>query len=181
MSQRSGFSGSLWAHLARPGPLLAVLYGGEGELTDTLDAIELLADAPCRRENSIDTALNLPDSLVLLTVPLDQQVSVIDRLEVQRDSLIERRQPLILLLFRDGAGVGRLFRSPFLASWLRGRILDPERLASIDLEPARAEFARQAGCDPETFLRQWSDQELADTLDNNLLHQQALLLAQEER
>lgn len=180
MSLRAGFSGSLWAHFARPSPLLAVLYGDSEELADIQEEIDLLRDAPCRRESDIDAALQDKDSVVLLTVPLDRQEYLIDRLEAQRDRLIERKQPLVLLLFRGGAAINRLFRAPFLASWLRGRILDPEILNAVDEEQARADFMQQAGCTPEAFLAQWSARGVADTLDNNLFYQQALLLARDE-
>lgn len=180
MSQQLGFSGSLWAHLAPIPPVLTVLYGGESELEEVLAEIELLCDVPSSRETSSEAALGNPHTLVLLTVPLDRQEYLIDLLETQRDRLQIRTQPLVLLLPRSGVGVRRLFRSPFLASWLRGRILDPERLNAIDVEDATSEFLRQAGCAPEEFLRQWNSQTIADTLENNLLHQQALMLAQEQ-
>lgn len=109
------------------------------------------------RKHDIEGALAEPSRLVLL-VPDNEREVVLD-LDASRDRLLEpgvRSQAIVLFLIRGGDGQHALAAEAMsLASWIGGSDADPEALAELDVDAARAEFQREWGETPEAWLASW--------------------------
>ena len=112
--------------------------------------------------------------IVLLT-PADEAAAVAF-LDLHRERMRNRVAPAVLFLLCDGSGERRLREAYALASWLRGREYDPTRAPEVDAAATRETFTERTGSTPEAWLAAWRSGELADTLEHNLLAQEALLL-----
>lgn len=181
MSRAAGPEATLWSKLARGGsPILAILYddldGRRALLDEVRGQLESMGGAV--QVDGVDDACAHPDAVAIWSVPYAQQVSAVEQLEAQRDRLRGRRRPLVLVLPRGGAAIDRLRRSPFLASWLAGRIIDPDALARIDPARERRAFEAHTGRTPEAFLDAWRRGALPDDLDHNLWVHRARFLAE---
>lgn len=182
MSRSAGFSPTLWARLVQsPAPVVVVTYGDDQDLQDNIREVCALLDVEVESASveDLDRAVAQPDRALLFLVPFHAQEETMAQLAVERDQLGRRTKPLVMFLPRDGAGLSMLSGLPFLASWLRGRILDPE-LDLIDVETARSAFQHVTGRSPEAYLVAWRQGELRDDLDHNLWHGEARLLSREE-
>ncbi len=176
-------SGFLWRALRESDPLIAVLYPHSGYLQDLQDEIPLLAPDPglVRRSCDVADAFTHFEEVLLLT-PTDEPTAL-SVLDGRREALLDRTAPVVLFLLRGGEAT-KLLRSEDMAglmSWLRGRILDPEAIDRVDLQAKRDQFVVATGKSPDVWLKEWREGELEDSLDNNLLYHQALLVAEDGR
>ena len=127
------------------------------------------------RTQSLDEALAAKDRLVLL-IPRNERDLVLS-LDVLRDQLLERSQPIVLFLLRDGDGQRALAaEATSLASWVGGNDADPEALAEIDVPAERAAFERENGTSPEEWLKGWREGALPHTSANFRASYRATLL-----
>lgn len=127
------------------------------------------------RKSDLSGALAEPDRLVLL-VPNDEREVVLD-LDGQRDRLLDRKQPIVLFLLRDGDGQRALAEdAPSLANWIRGSDTDPEALAQIDAASEREAFQRETGQSPEEWLEGWRNGDRTKTSQNLRTAYLAMLL-----
>lgn len=130
------------------------------------------------RVGSVDEALAEPHRLALL-VPVDERETVLD-LDGSRDRCDAeddpRTQPIVLFLFRDGAGQEALAHAISLSGWVRGSTPDPEAMAEVDEPAERARFESRTGETPESWLRGWRQGTTVRTAENCATAFQALLL-----
>jgi len=136
-----------------------VYYPDPGLLEWLVGEVTSLApfDAPHTRVRTVADALAQPESLVLL-LPLDER-SAVEELEAIRDQFLEapRKAPVVLFLLRDGDGHRALAHAPGFASIIRGRDLDPEGSAEVDISVERKRFEAETGLLPDAWLRRWKD------------------------
>lgn len=163
-------------------PVAVVFYEDPDARARLLKTIELLMpdDLQPVRTSDVEDAFRHLDKLLLLTP--DNELEALRALAGRRDALIERSAPTILFLLRRGSA-SALFSSTQLAglaSWLRGHIVDPVALQQINPTIERQRFAEATGQEPEAWLRAFRAGELSDTIDNQLWHSQALLLAEKQ-
>ncbi len=107
---------------------------------------------PIRTASAVE-AIQTPHQMVLL-VPQDER-PVVEALDGCRDQLLARTQPVILFLLRDGDGREALARAPSLSSWVRGRDVDPDQIAEVDVSADRARFEDEVGQSVEDWLADW--------------------------
>lgn len=142
--------------------------------------VESLAPSAARplRTESVEEAIANPDRLVLL-VPTDEQIAVED-LDGSRDRIVNgrqlRTQPVVLFLFRGGAGLRALTRAPSLRSVTDGSDPDPEALSEIDVDAERARFEQDNGQSPEDWLAAWRQERIPRTAGSFATAYRALLL-----
>lgn len=171
----SGSNGTLWRLLDEGDPICLVLYPSFGALEETIETVRLLAPSTwtLARTADVEDAFRNLDVPLLLT-PSDE-VAAVRRLDGKRDALVERTAPVVLFVLKGGAAEHALAEAPGLASWLRGRVFDPEP-EEIDVEQELRKFEQEAGRPPRDWLDAWYRGEIGDTLENNLRYQTALLL-----
>jgi hypothetical protein len=159
---------------------LAIVSCPDLRLRETLvEEVESLTptEALAFRTSDVRTAIAAPDRRVLL-IPDNEREVVLD-LDGCREQALDppRSQPIILFLIRGGDGFNTLAtHAPSLWSWARGNDVDPERLAEIDVDHARAEFEQRTGMTPEQWLALWRDGTTPRTDANYALTARALLL-----
>jgi hypothetical protein len=172
----SGSSGVLWRILRSGSPVAVVFYPESTTREAQLEEVELLAPPERKviRAREVEAAFRDPEAIVLLTP--DDEARAVEVLDLRREALRDRSAPAVLFLLADGGGERRLREAYALASWLRGREYDPTRAGGVDVSSAREAFRVRTGHMPEAWLDAWRRGALADTLDNNLLAQEALLL-----
>jgi hypothetical protein len=172
----SASTGVLWRILREANPVAVIFYPESATRAALLEQAELLApdDRRVLRARDMEAAFHDPDAIVLLTP--DDEPGAVDILNRRREDLVERTAPAVLFLLCDGTGEARLREAFALASWLRGREYDPARAEPIDAGAARRAFAERTGSPAEAWLAAWRTGALPDTLENNLLSHEALLL-----
>jgi hypothetical protein len=172
----SASTGVLWRILREGNPVAVIYYPESATREDLLEQAELMAppERKILRASDIEAAFRDPEAIVLLT--LDDEVGAVEALDQRREALLDRTAPVVLFLLCDGSGERRLQEAYALASWIRGREYDPTRTGNIDADSARRAFEERAGQTPEAWLEAWQADGLPDTLENNLLAHEALLL-----
>lgn len=176
----SGSTGTLWALLHQKSPVGLVLYSSIGTLNDTIETVQLVAPSSWQptRTTDVEDAFRKQDEPLLLTP--DDEVAAIMTLDGRREALVDRTEPVILFILKGGGAEQALRWAPNLAGWLRDAVFDPEP-AEIDLEQEQLRFAEETGRSPQQWLDAWRRGEIADTLDNNIIYQRAMLLGEDER
>lgn len=117
------------------------------------------------RAQDVESALAEPTRVVLL-VP-DNEREVVLGLDGSRERLLDRTQPVVLFLMRDGEGQQALAaEAPSLASWVGGRDVDVEDIAEIDPKVEREAFQAEHGCSPEQWLVGWRSGSVLRTNEN---------------
>jgi hypothetical protein len=148
---------------------------------DVLDDVGTLADPRWQIERlaTLDEVLSAPkDTLILLVPPEPEQAATVRDLDGSREQLMDRQAPVVVFLRRGGPGEAALQEAIGLTSWLRGRVVDPEAEADLDVAAARAEFQQVTGQSPEDWLaRERSNPTPASARDLGLTYR-ALLLEQ---
>jgi hypothetical protein len=172
----SNSTGVLWRILREGNPVAVVFYPELITRDALIEEVKLLAppERTVIQSSDVNAAFQNGDVIVLLT-PDDQEAAVAT-LDRRREEMRDRTAPAVLFLLCDGSGEQRLREAFALASWLRGREYDPTRPQTIDTEAARRAFEERTGQKPEQWLAAWQAGELPDTLENNLLSHEALLL-----
>jgi hypothetical protein len=128
-------------------------FGLREWLVGEVESVAPIGSNPVRTDR-LEEALAVPASLVLL-VPRNERDLVLS-LDGLRDQLLERTQPIVLFLLRDGDGRRALAEeAPSLAQWVRGSDADPEAVAQIDVNAERDAFVRALGKTPEDWLSAW--------------------------
>lgn len=112
-------------------------------------------DAHPVRTASVAEVIETPHRMILL-VPQDER-AVVEELDGCRDQLLAppRTQPVILFLLRDGDGRDALARAPSLSNWVRGKDIDPDQIAEVDVTVERARFKVEVGRSVEDWLADW--------------------------
>lgn len=174
-------SATLWRVLHEDAPLIVVIYHDTQQRQDLMDQIELLAPERARihRTDDVETAFSMPEALLLLTPSIEP--AALRLLGGRHEALLSREVPAVFFLLRGGDALRELrnIEMAGLASWLRGRIIDPETLDAVHLDAERASFIEEVGEPPEQWLRQWRAGQLDDTLDHNLIAHRAAVLVEE--
>lgn len=168
----------MWVGL-QDDPLLVVLYGYEQQRQDLLEQVPLLLPpgTPIRVVHDPDEMFS-DGSTVLLLTPFDE-LEALRVIEGRREGLLDRQRPAVLFLLRGGSAMKHLssVESAGLLSWLRGRIIDVDRVDQIDAPRARARFTQLTGRVPEDWLKDWYHGALDDTEQNQALFHQASLIS----
>lgn len=172
----SSSTGVLWRILREGNPVAVIYYPESATREALLDQVQLLApeDRRVLRARDVQAAFRDLDAIVLLTP--DDEAGAVDVLDRRREDLVDRTAPAVLFLLCDGTGELRLRQAFALASWLRGREYDPTRSENIDADAARKAFEERTGRAVDAWLSAWRSGALSDTLENNLLSHEALLL-----
>ena len=172
----SASTGVLWRILRSGSPVAVVFYPESTTRAALMEEVELMAPPERRviRAQEIEAAFQDMDAIVLLTP--ENEARAVELLDLRREGLRARSAPAVLFLLCDGSGERRLREAYALASWLRGREYDPTRAPAVDVTAARQAFEERTGQTPEAWLLAWRTGSLSDTLENNLLAQEALLL-----
>jgi hypothetical protein len=144
------------------------VYADPARRDELLDEVQMLTPGDDLVADDLDQALAETHRPVVLVVPLQEQLRTISRVAAVRDSLAARDAPLVLVVPRGGAWIAALREHPFLASWLRGRIVDLDDLDTTSREEELAVFRAQTGQDPAEFLTEWRAGRLPDDVDHNL-------------
>lgn len=179
MSGRRGFDAALRLHLLyRPSPLIVITYRDSDELEGILADIrfQLGFGGGEVRELALSQALEQPGVAALVIAPVAEQEESVERLDALRDSLGGRSAPLVLLVPRGGAAMEKLRLSPYLESWVRGRVLDRELLEASDEHAERDAFIEHAGCSPEDFIAAVERGDTEGKYSDNMLLQRAQFL-----
>ena len=174
-------SAVLWRVLRANEPLAVVLYSDPVARDEICSLVKLLAPpgTDIVRSNDTDDAFGeaLASSILLLT-PSDE-VDAVVTYEARREALINRRVPAILFLLRGGEAQRKLQDAPALTSWLRGDLIDPEALDTVDIGAERERFRAETGQSPEEWLAA-SSSAAVDTLEANLLRHRARFLEKKD-
>ena len=106
--------------------------------------------------------------LVFDVLTPDDEAQAVRELDGCEGSLTDpgREHPAVLFLRRDGNGRTALARSPGLSSLVRGRDVDPEKIAEIDTLLERAKFIENTGNSPEDWLVAWHAGEICRNGDS---------------
>jgi hypothetical protein len=152
-----------------------VFYYSPTARSDGIETVRLVAPEAWHlvETDAVEDAFQKPDTPLLL-LP-DDEAAAVATLDGRREALQDRTKPAILFLLKGGSGERTLRDAAGLASWLRGKEFDPEP-PELDVNAERLRFKTLAGRPVEAWLEAWRRGEIPDTLDNNLLCQQALLL-----
>lgn len=169
----------VWRILEGCEPLAVVWYADLRQREELVELIEAMAppDVEVRRADRPDQMLGPGDDEAVVLLMPEDEVGAVTRLEVVRDLLSERRQPVLLFLLRGGAAAEALRDLPGLSSWLRGREIDPDHLDSVDVAAERERFTDETGQSPEAWLARWQTGDLPDIGENVLTYHRAWLLA----
>ena len=172
----SASTGVLWRILRERTPVAVIFYPESTTREAMIEEVKLIAppERNVLRAVELEAAVQDPEAIVLLT-PADEAAAVAF-LDLHRERMRNRVAPAVLFLLCDGSGERRLREAYALASWLRGREYDPTRAPEVDAAATRETFTERTGSTPEAWLAAWRSGELADTLEHNLLAQEALLL-----
>ncbi len=157
----------LWSAV-RPGlPLALVFYPDLGLKDEVAAEVESFfpPDTELRRLESVDDAVGHPNALVLL-FPTNEK-GALEALEGRRDMLLDRELPIVVFILRHGDGARELPHLPGLAGWVRGRDVDPEEQAEVDLAAEREDFRAETGLTPDEWAAKHSP--VADSLDTETL------------
>lgn len=172
----SASTGVLWRILREGNPVAVIFYPESATREALIEQVELLAPEERRviHARDVEAAFRDLDAIVLLM--LDDEPGAVDILNRRREDLVKRTAPVVLFLLCDGTGEVRLREAFALASWLRDREYDPTRSEAIDAGAAREELEERTGRPAGAWLSAWRAGALQDTLENNLLSHEALLL-----
>ena len=130
-----------------------------------IDEVESLCDSPPFKTSSVEAALSRPGQIVLLAPESEEEaVIVLDRTS-------PRTQPIILFLSREMT----LSNAPNLRGLTKGKDLDPEEMAEVDLDEEITKFQKETGMMPEDWLTLWRSDSLPHTAANFTLYYQATL------
>lgn len=176
----SASTGNLLTLLEGNDPVGVVFYRDDLGRESLLELCGLLAPRD-RRVLETDDVLDafLPEykDAVLLVVTRDE-LEAVRALEGQRDKLLDRESPAILLLMQGGRAEKALnLEAPALSSFLRGLTYDPEPPANErEIDERRADFSKRHLRTPSEWLGAWQRGEIEDTVDSNLTAQEAWAL-----
>ena len=121
---------------------------------------------------TVDQALAFPDRLAVI-VPRNEAEAVAD-LDASRERIrsveAPRTQPIVLFLYRDGAGQRALADAASLRSLTGGSDPDPEALSeapvAVDQAGERTRFEARMSRTPEVWLAEWRHGSLAQNAEN---------------
>jgi len=161
-------------------PIVIVLYGQPEDLRDVVEQVETIAHPEwmTRTVRAVLDAVQAPPSILVLLLPTDE-VQAMTWLERYREQNLEREQPIVLFLQRDGAAHRALADLPNLRSWVAGSVVDPEWLDIAneeDVREMREEFQRDARCSPEQWLSRYRQGELPNDAETTRRTYRALFL-----
>lgn len=157
-------------------PIAIVIYPDTGIRAELIDEIEDLRPRDWHRVTDPTTLFAPPDRPTLLLPP--DEAACVHLLEGRREQLVDRQHPILLFLLRGGSGLAALADSPALKSWVIGKEVDPEALATIDPRAAREAFTEQHGQSPEAWLDDWRAGNIVETTSNHAVAHRARLLEQ---
>lgn len=157
-------------------PIAVILYPDTGVRAELIEEIEDLRPLDWQRITDPSDLFAAPDRPTLLLPP--DEAGCVRLIEGRREQLLDRKGPILLFLLRGGSGLEALTDSPALKSWVIGKEVDPEALATIDPKAARSEFETQHGQTPEEWLADWRAGRLRETTSNHAIAHWALLLEQ---
>lgn len=165
--------GEVWRVLQQRPKLALFVLAHERDAAEYVAVIEDIAEKPALRTTTLDEALAATDRLVWFAPPVDEAAAAVQTLEARRDSLLDRAEPLLLAVHRDGPGMVALADAPGLVSWLaantvdegsdRGSALAPGEVdGSWEIADARERFEEAHGATPEEWLARWRRGEIED-------------------
>jgi len=158
-------------------PLAVVLYAEALQRDEIVQDIATLSRGlPVLPSTRVDDVFQVLDKIIALTPA--NEVEAVRTLAARRDALLERQAPAVLLLMRGGAGVAALSEEACsgLASWLQGKEVDPELLATVDLAAESKDFQQQTGFSPREWLDKARSGQPTDSLHDRLLTSRARFL-----
>jgi hypothetical protein len=163
------------------GGVAVVLYANREErdwIVNDVASLLPLNDAPLVTCD-VERALQGSDRVVFL-VPNDERAAVLALDAGQawaRDLGSPHTRPVVLFLQRGGPGQEALASVAFhLARLVQGRVVDPEKLAEVDVDAERQDFITAWGETPESWLVRWQAEKLPATAANVSASYRAKLL-----
>lgn len=158
-------------------PLAVVIYTDALQREELLSDMETLArDVPVLRSTRFEDLFEVFDKLVVFSPA--NELEAVGTLAARRDQLLERQVPAVLLLMRGGVGLSALTEETCsgLASWVQGSELDPDMLATVDIEAERERFRIETGLTPREWLEAAKEGRVADSAHERFLTGRARFL-----
>lgn len=157
-------------------PIGIAYYSTTGAMEDFIRRTEVLAEP--RQVQLVQEVSSLFATLdhggdIILIVPSDES-SAVAFLDRNRDSVVAKCKPVLLILTQGGQGQQALAKAPALASIVRGAIFSVD--TAITREAAETAFEARHGVSYNDWLARWRSGELEDTTDNNLTLSEALAI-----